>query len=326
MQVLVTGGTGFVGANLVAALIARGDRVRVLHRESSSLVALDGLPIEHAIGDVTDADSVTRAVAGCELVFHVAALSAYWRATRSQVYYVNIEGTRNVMTACLRGGVPRVVHTSSVAAIGIAPHGTVGSEETPFDALSATFSYAHSKRLAEDVVRQMVARGLSAVIVNPASVFGAGDHYMNTGQIVLQYGRGLIPLVPPGGMCVVDVDAVVQGHLAAAERGRAGERYILGGENLTHKQIAAVVADVAGVRAPPIRIPAGLLPPASLLIDMFNRISPWAPLISGEQVRLSALDFYFASHKATRELGYAPLPFHGAIEKAYRWYHMRGYL
>src|SRR5262245_53397088 len=326
MQVLVTGGTGFLGANLAAALVARGDSVRVLRRPSSSLVALEGLPIEHAIGDITEPDAVERAVEGCELVFHVAAIAAYWRDKPGRIYHVNGEGTRIVMQACLRAGVSRVVHTSSVAAVGIAPGGAVADETTPFDAFSATFAYADSKQRAETVVRDAVARGLNAVIVNLASVFGAGDHYLNTGRIVVEYSRGRIPVVPPGGMCVVDVDAVTQGHLLAAERGRAGERYILGGENLSHRQVAATVAAVAGVRAPRLVVPRRLLGPAAVLVDAFSRISPWPPPINGEQLRLSGLDFYFDSSKAVRELGYPILPFRRAVEKAYRWYKEHGYL
>jgi dihydroflavonol-4-reductase len=172
----------------------------------------------------------------------------------------------------------------------------------------------------------VAARGLNVVIVNPASVFGAGDHYLNTGRIVLEYGRGRIPVVPPGGMCVVDVDAVTQGHLLAAERGRAGERYILGGENLTHRQVAATVAAVAGVHTPRLVVPRGLLSPAALVVDMLSRVSPWAPPINGEQLKLSGVDFYFDSSKAVRELGHSITPFHAAIEKAYRWYREHGYL
>ncbi len=326
MRVLVTGGTGFLGANLVAALVERGDTVRVLRRANSSLVALDGLPVDHVIGDILDPAAVDQAVRGCDLVFHVAALASYWRARREQVYRVNVEGTRTVMEACLRASVPRVVHTSSVAAIGIAPRGTIADETTPFDALSATFAYADSKRRAEEVVQQAIARGLDVVIVNPASVFGAGDHYLNTGRIVIEYGSGRIPVVPPGGMCVVDVDAVVQGHLLAAARGRTGERYILGGENLTHRQIAATIAAVTGRRAPRLVVPRRLLGPLARLVDAFNRISPWPPLVSGEQIRLSGEDFFFDSGKAVRELGYPIMPFRGAVEKAYRWYRERGYL
>jgi dihydroflavonol-4-reductase len=326
MKVLVTGGTGFLGANLAAALVRRGDAVRVLRRANSSLVALEGLPVEHAIGDITEPDAVERAVDGCDLVFHVAAIAAYWRSKPGRIYHVNVEGTRIVMAACLRAGVPRVVHTSSVAAVGIAARGAVADETTPFDALSATFAYADSKHRAEAAVRDAAARGLNVVIVNPASVFGAGDHYLNTGRIVIEYGRGRIPLVPPGGMCVVDVDAVTQGHLLAAERGRAGERYILGGENLSHRQVTATVAAVASVRAPWLVVPRGLLGPAAVVVDAFSRVSPWAPPINGEQLKLSGVDFYFDSSKAVRELGYPIMPFRGAVEKAYRWYKEHGYL
>jgi dihydroflavonol-4-reductase len=326
MKVLVTGGTGFLGANLAAALAGRGDSVRVLRRASSSLLALEGLPIEHVIGDITEPDAVERAVEGCDLVFHVAAIAAYWRDKPGRIYHVNVEGTRIVMQACLRAGVPRVVHTSSVAAVGIAAGGAIADETTPFDAFSATFAYADSKQRAETVVRDAVARGLSAVIVNPASVFGAGDHYLNTGRIVVEYGRGRIPVVPPGGMCVVDVDAVTQGHLLAAERGRAGERYILGGENLSHRQVAATVAAVAGVRAPQLVVPRRLLGPAAVVVDAFSRVSPWPAPINGEQLKLSGVDFYFDSSKAVHELGYPIMPFRAAVEKAYRWYKEHGYL
>ncbi|HEX5690732.1 MAG TPA: NAD-dependent epimerase/dehydratase family protein, partial [Roseiflexaceae bacterium] len=258
--------------------------------------------------------------------FHVAAIAAYWRSRRGQVYHANVEGTRLVMAACLRAGVRRVVHTSSVAAVGVPPRGIIADETLPFDKHSATLTYPDSKHRAEAEVRAAVARGLDAVIVNPASVFGAGDHYLNTGRIVLEYGRGRIPVVPPGGMCVVDVDAVAAGHLLAAERGRAGERYILGGENLSHRQIAATIAEVAGVRAPQIVLPRLVLGPSSIVADAFNRISPWQPLITGEQIWLSGIDFYFDSGKAVRELGYPLLPFRAAIEKAYRWYQAHGYL
>lgn len=326
MRALVTGGTGFVGANLVAALIRRGDAVRVLRRDNSSLVALEDLPVEHAIGDILDADAVARAVADCDVVFHVAALSSYWRARRDAVYRANVDGTRVVMEACLRAGTPRVVHTSSIAAIGIPPPGAIGDEQTPFDALSATFAYADSKHRAEAVVREAAARGLPAVMVNPATVIGAGDHYMVSGSMIVEFARGHMPAVPPGGVCVVDVDAVVAGHLAAAERGRVGERYILGGENLSHRQIAQTIADVLGKPAPRLVAPAWALRPLALAVDGFNRVSPRQPIISGEQVRLSAVNFFFDSGKAVRELGYPIMPFRGAVEKACAWYAAHGYL
>jgi dihydroflavonol-4-reductase len=326
VKVLVTGGTGFVGSQIVVALLRRGDAVRVLHRATSNLVMLEGLPVEHFLGDVLEAEAVARAVAGCDLVFHVAAVASYWRTQREQVYRVNVEGTRIVMEACLAAGVPRVVHTSSVAAIGIPRNGQPADESATFDAFSATFAYADSKHRAEAVVLQAVARGLPAVIVNPGAVYGAGDHNLISGSMVLELARRSVPLVPDGGLCVVDVDAVVQGHLTAAERGRIGERYILGGENLTLLEIATEICAVVGRRAPRVTVPAWTLPPAALAVDAFNRLGLGPPVVSGEQIRMAGLRVFYDTTKAVRELDYPLLPFRGAVEKTYRWYQENGYL
>jgi dihydroflavonol-4-reductase len=326
VRVLVTGGTGFLGSQLAAALVGRGDSVRVLRRANSRLVTLECLPVEHVIGDILDADAVARAVEGCEWVFHVAGLSSYWRAQREAIYRVNVEGTRIVMEACLRAGVHRVVHTSSVGAVGIPPEGTVGDENTVFDRLSAAFAYADSKHRAEAEVRRVVEQGLQAVIVNPGVVIGAGDHYLISGSIVVEVSRRRLPAVPPGGICTADVDAVIQGHIAAARCGRVGERYILGGENLTYLQIAATVAAIAGKPAPHRTLPRQALPLLGAVVDTVNRVSPRPPAVSGEQIRLSARNIFFDSGKAVRELGYPALPFRGAAEKAHRWYAEHGYL
>ena len=326
MRVLVTGGTGFVGSQIAAALVRRGDAVRVLRRASSNLVMLEGLAVEHVLGDVLEPEAVARAVSGCDLVFHVAAVASYWRAQREQVYRVNVEGTRIVMAACLAACVPRVVHTSSVAAIGIPRDSRPAAETAPFDALSATFAYADSKHLAEAVVQQAVARGLSAVIVNPGAVYGAGDHNLISGSMVLEFARRRIPFVPAGGLCVVDVDAIVLGHLAAAERGRVGERYILGGENLTYLEIAADICAVVGRRPPRATVPAWTLPPAALAVDAINRLHISPSVVSGEQIRMAALNVFYDSTKAVRELTYPLLPFRGAAERAYAWYRQHGYL
>ena len=326
MRVLVTGGTGFVGSQLAAALVQRGDSVRVLRRANSGLLTLEGLPVEHVVGDILDPQTVERAVQGCDWVFHVAGLSSYWRARREEIYRVNVDGTRTVLDACLRAGVQRVVYTSSVAAIGIPPAGIVGCEDTEFDSLSATFAYADSKRRAEEKVRRAVDRGLAAVIVNPAIVIGAGDQYLIAGQLGLDVARGRLPAVPPGGICLVDVDAVVQGHIAAAERGGVGERYILGGENLSYREIVATIAAMTGRSAPRRTLPRQALPVLGAIVDAANRASPRPQPVSGDQLRLSAWDFFFDSGKAVRELGYPLLPFRGAAEKALRWYREHGYL
>jgi dihydroflavonol-4-reductase len=326
VKVLVTGGTGFVGSQLVAALVRRGDTVRVLRRANSSLMTLDGLPVEHAIGDIRDPAAVGQATAGCDLVFHTAAISSYWRARRQQIYEVNVEGTRTVMEACLRAGVARVVHTSSVAAIGLVPDGTPATEQTRFDPTSAAWPYADSKHRAEAEVYRAIDRGLPAVIVNPAIVIGAGDHYLVSSSMVLELARHRIPAIPPGGVCMADVDAVVEGHIAAAERGGVGERYILGGENLTYRQVAAIIASVVGRPAPRRTIPRWLLPPVAIGMEAFTRLARRPPLVSGEQIRFSALKLFFDSSKAARELSYPLLPIRGAVERAFHWYREHGYL
>ncbi len=326
MTTLITGATGFIGSRLAAALVERGEKVRVLRREGSRVEALAGLPVEHCIGDILDAASLARAVAGCEVVYHVAAVATYWRTTPETVYRVNVEGTRNVMAACLRGSVPRVVHTSSVAAIGIPSGDAPGTEETPFDKISVAWPYADSKRLAEAEVRDAVAQGLPAVIVNPAVVIGAGDHNLVSGSMIVQMAQHPIPAAPPGGVCMADVDAVVQGHLLAAQLGRAGERYILGGENLTYREAAKIMAQVVGRSAPRRVIPEWLLEPTADAVDLFNRMTGRPPILDGQQVRLSGYHIFFSSDKAVHELGYPMLPFAAAAEKAYWWYRDHGFL
>jgi dihydroflavonol-4-reductase len=326
MKVLVTGGTGFVGSQLAAALVRRGDDVRVLRRADSSLVALDNLPVEHVTGDILDPRAVAKAVSGCDLVFHVAALSSYWRAQEALVYRINVDGTRVVMNACLQAAVPRVVFTSSVAAVGIPRNGLPADETMAFDAVSASLAYADSKHRAEREVLAAIERGLSAVIVNPAAVFGPGDHHLISGSMIVAFARQSLPVVPPGGLCVVDIDAVVQGHLAAAERGRTGERYILGGENLSFAQIVKTICEVVGQSSPRWTLPSWTLSPTAVAIDTINRLNLRSPVLSGDQARLSAYNIHFDSSKAVRELSYPLLPFRNAVERAYDWYRQHGYI
>jgi dihydroflavonol-4-reductase len=310
----------------VAALVERGDAVRVLRRASSGVQALRGLPVEHCLGDILDEAAVDEAVAGCDLVFHVAGSASYWRSSRSAVYRTNVDGTRVVVQACLRAGVTRVVYTSSVAAVGIRRDRSPADETVPFDALSATFAYADSKHRGEGEVGRAVAQGLDAVIVNPGVVIGAGDHNLISGSLIVEFARGHVPAVLPGGMCIADVDAVVKGQLAAAERGRCGERYILGGENLSHREITAIIGDVVGRRPPVLSLPGWALGPAAYAVNAFNRLNPRPPIVSGDQIRLGAIGFYFDSTKAVRELAYPLMPCRGAVAKAYHWYADHGYL
>jgi dihydroflavonol-4-reductase len=325
LKILVTGATGFVGSQVAAALVRRGDHVRVLRRKSSTLVALAGLDLEHCYGDILDSDAVRAAVNGCDAIFHVAALSSYWRAKAPDVYRVNVEGTRIVMDAALRAGVRRLVHTSSCAAIGLRRDGRPADETQPFDPRERRFAYAHSKYLAEQEVLKAVELGLPAVIVNPAVVIGPGDHNLISGSMIVEMARRPLPVAPPGGVCMTDVDAVTYGHLAAAERGRTGERYILGGENLTYKEITQIIAGVVGCKAPRWRIPSWIIPSAAAALDAMNYFVR-QPLISGDQLRLSAHNAFFDSSKAVAELAYPLIPFRNAAERAYQWYVDHGYL
>jgi dihydroflavonol-4-reductase len=324
MLALVTGATGFVGANLAQALAARGDDVRVLRRSTSRLDALTDVPVTYVTGDLLDAGALEEAMSGCDVVFHVAALSQYWRTSKETIYRVNVDGTRNVMAAALVAGVGRVVHTSSIAALGIPVHDQVLDETAVFPDSQAWFTYGHSKYLAEVEVRRAVDQGLPAVIVNPGIVIGPRDINFVSGSIIRASVKGQLRIVPPGGSNIVHVADVVAGQLAAAERGRVGERYILGGENLSHWDAAVTAAAVTGGLGPLTTLPSWSLNPLAMLVDAFNGLSPQPPLLIGQQLRLGGLNIYVDSSKAIRELGLPQTPFREAAQDAFDWYRDNG--
>ncbi|MGC8878093.1 MAG: SDR family oxidoreductase [Anaerolineae bacterium] len=322
MRVLITGATGFIGANLARTLVERGEHVRILCRSTSRLDALEGLPVQRVVGDILDPDSLCAAMQGCALVFHVAAVAQYWRNHADWVYRVNVEGTRNVVRAALRCGAERLVYTSSSAAIGPAPHPNAPVDETQrFPEALHWFVYGHSKHLAEQEVQRGVEQGLSAVIVNPTIVLGPGDLNFVSGSTIRAAVRGQLRILPPGGSNLVHVQDVVAGHVAAAERGRTGERYILGGENLTHRRAAQIIAEVTGAPPPLLTLPAWCLPVVARLIDAFNTLTRTRdPLVTGDQVRLGDKYFYYNCAKAIRELGVPQTPFRQAVADAWHWY------
>jgi dihydroflavonol-4-reductase len=321
MRALVTGATGCVGANIVEALLTHGYQVRALRRISSRLDALDGLQPEWAWGNVTDEPSLREAMAGCDWVFHAAAISQYWRNRPDQIYTVNVGGTRKVLSAARACGIQRIVYTSSVAVLG-RPHPRCQwiDETGEFNHPPQCFHYGHSKLLAEAEIQRAVAAGQDVVIVNPTTVIGQRDIYFVGGEILRAARQGLTRTAPPGGMGVVSARAAGLGHLLAAEQGRRGERYILNGENVTHRELLEIIADVTGAPRPLLTLPQSAMEPLAWIVAIWNRLRRGTPLIEAEQLRLSAQPMYFDGRKAWQELKFPQIPARAAIHEAWRWY------
>jgi dihydroflavonol-4-reductase len=324
---LVTGATGFVGSAVARALLARGRRVRVLARPNSDRRNLAGLAVEIAEGAMEDPRSLARAVAGCRYVYHVAADYRIWVPDPAPMFRANVEGTRDLLTAALESGAERVVYTSSVATLGLVAGGSA-DEETPSSIDDMIGPYKRSKFAAEDVVREFVReRGLPVVIVNPSTPVGPGDIKPTpTGRLIVEAARGQMPAFVDTGLNIVHVDDVAEGHLAAAEKGRIGERYILGGENMALAEILAEVAQAVGRRPPWLRVPHGVLFPVAIGAELAARVTGRDPFVTLDGVRMSRKKMYFTSQKASHELGYAPRPAREAITDAVRWFEANGYL
>jgi dihydroflavonol-4-reductase len=324
---LVTGATGFVGSAVVRALLARGHPVRVLARPNSDRRNLAGLAVEIAEGAMEDPRSLARAVAGCRYVYHVAADYRIWVPDPAPMFRANVDGTRDLLTAALEAGAERVVYTSSVATLGLVAGGSA-DEETPSRLDDMIGPYKRSKFAAEEVARGLAReRGLPVVIVNPSTPVGAGDIKPTpTGRLIVEAARGQMPAFVDTGLNIVHVDDVAEGHLAAAENGRIGERYILGGENLALAEILAGVAQAVGRRPPWLRVPHGVLFPVAIGAELVARITGRDPFVTLDGVRMSRKKMYFSSEKASRELGYTPRPAREAIADAVSWFGANGYL
>jgi dihydroflavonol-4-reductase len=324
---LVTGATGFVGSAVARALLRGGHRVRVLVRPNSDRRNLADLCVEIAEGSMEDPPSLVRAVAGCRYVYHVAADYRIWVPDPAPMFRANVVGTRDLLVAALEAGAERVVYTSSVATLGLVSGGSA-DEKTPSRVEDMIGPYKRSKFEAEEVARELaVARGLPVVIVNPSTPVGPGDIKPTpTGRLILEAARGKMPAFVDTGLNIVHVDDVAAGHLAAAERGRIGERYILGGENLSLAEILAEVSQAVGRRAPRFRIPHSALLPIAFGAECAARITGREPFVTLDGVRMSRKKMYFTSDKASRELGHAPQPASQAIADAVAWFRANGYL
>lgn len=318
--VLVTGASGFVGWHVARLLVEQGHRVRALVRSSSSIPELD---IECVTGDLRDPASVQSAVAGCSAVFHVAADYRLWSRHPEELYASNVEGTRNVLAASRAAGVERVVYTSTVGCIGV-PAGGTGDETQPVALDEMAGAYKRSKFMAEQVALEFAREGFPVVIVNPTAPMGDHDFKPTpTGQIVLDFLNGAIPAFIDTGLNVVNVRDVALGHLLAWERGQPGERYILGSENLTLRQILQELAAITGRKAPTVELPYFVAYTAGVVTTALARITGIPPRAPLEAVRMAKKKMWVSHDKAVRELGYAPAPARQALADAVVWFGKR---
>lgn len=327
MTTLVTGATGFVGSHVARQLVNAGQSVRALVRPGSNLEALAGLQVEYFEGDLRDASSLERAMQGMRRVFHVAADYRLWTPRPEEIYQNNVEGTRKLLGAAQRAGVERIVYTSTVATIAVPRHGALPNEDTHASLDEMIGHYKRSKFLAEEVAIEAAASGAPVVIVNPTAPVGPWDWKPTpTGRIILDFLKGKMPAYVDTGLNVAAVEDIAAGHLLAAEKGCIGERYILGGRNMTLKQILDALSAITGRRAPRIRLPHAVALAAGYADQLFSRLAGREPQIPVEGVKMSRHRMFVESDKAARELGYKPTSVEAALERAVRWYEQHGYL
>ncbi len=329
MSTLVTGATGFVGSAVVRALLEKGRSVRVLVRDGSDRRNIEGLDVDVVRGDLTDRASLERAMKGCTELYHVAADYRLWVPRPKAMYEANEAGTRHIMEAALSAGIRRIVYTSSVATLGLNSDGTPADENTPSRLSDMIGHYKRSKFLAEEEVKRLIREeGLQAVIVNPSTPIGPRDIKPTpTGRLIVNALAGKMPAYVDTGLNIVHVDDVARGHLLAMERGEVGERYILGGENLTLSEILGRLAAIAHIKPPRVRLPHGLVMPLAHAAEAWARLSGAKdPMLTRDGVKMARKYMFFSSAKAEKKLGYRPRPADEALRDAVKWFQDNNYV
>ncbi len=324
---LVTGGTGFVGAHVVRALLTRGRTVRCLARRESRRDNLKGLSVEIAFGDVTDRASIARALNGIETLYHCAADYRLWAKDPQELARVNVAGTQNVLAAAAEAGVAKVVYTSSVGALGLKSDGTPADEATPVARDAVVGRYKKSKYDAERVAEAWARRGLPVVIVNPSTPVGELDVKPTpTGQMIVDFLNRRLPAYVDTGLNLVDVRDVAEGHLLAAERGEVGEKYILGNRNMTLKEILETLSRLTGLPAPAVRLPHAVPLAVAAVATFISNLTGRPPRVSLESVRMSRHRMFFDAGKAVGQLGLPQTPVEQALGRAVAWFQEEGYV
>ncbi len=321
MKALVTGATGFVGAAVVRALIKTGVDVRVLARRDSDFTNLQQFKIDGAYGDLRDKESLREALAGCQHLYHVAAHYALWARDPSIFYAVNVTGTKNIMETARDVDTERIVYCSTIGTIGLSPDGGLGTENTSVSLEQMAGHYKRSKYLAEQEVLKLAKDGMPIVIVNPSAPVGEGDVKPTpTGQVIVDFMKGRMPAYIETGMNIVDVDDAAAGHLLAMQKGRIGQRYILGTKNLMLREVFEILSHLTGIKAPSVKLPREVVLPLAYLNLAFSWITGIPPRIPLEGVKMAKYKMHYDCSKAIRELGIPQTPPEVALEKAVRWF------
>src|SRR5947209_2368992 len=328
MQAFVTGATGFLGSHVARVLCEQGAKLRLLVRATSNLKNLQGLPAETVTGDLRDPGSLGKAMAGCDTVFHVAADYRLWVRDPQEMYRSNVDGARALLEAARRINVRRLVYTSSVATIGFRTNGSLADEDSPVSVSDMIGHYKRSKFMAEQVALEAGRSGMHVVTVNPTTPVGEGDVKPTpTGRIVLDFLKRKFPAYVETGLNLVDVRECARGHVAALERGQPGHRYILGGENLTLKQILDKLADITGLPSPKLKLPY-IFAFATGVIDetITGRMLNKEPRATIDAVRMGKKMMFATSAKAERELGWRIVPVNDALRRAVEWFRANAYV
>lgn len=326
-RTLVTGAAGFVGSAVARRLLAEGFSLRVMTRHGSDRSNLEGLDVEVVEGDLTDPASLRAAVAGCNALFHVAADYRLWVRDPKPLYAANVDGTRHILQAAAEAGVERIVYTSSVATLGLPANGRPGDETTPVRLADMVGHYKRSKFMAEEIARELAVQGVPVVIVNPSTPVGPRDRKPTpTGRMVLDAAAGRMPAYVDTGLNIAHVDDIAEGHLQAYRRGVVGERYVLGGFDMSLREILTEIADICGRKPPRIRLSQNMVLPVAYIAEAWARLGGGTPNVTVEGVKLSKKRMFFSSAKAQRELGYESRPARAALQDAVDWFRGNGYL